>query len=58
MNYEHAQIQRVIDAGPEQETGGVFRLKITGHLCETKWLGVTDAQVREIQEVLARGQES
>jgi hypothetical protein len=53
MNYEGKQIQRALDDGPDPETGGVYRLKIAGRSAETKWLSVTDAQVRQIQSLLS-----
>lgn len=53
MNYEQKQIRRVLDNGPDEETGGVFRLKIAGRTAETKWLSVSAAQVEAIQSLLS-----
>lgn len=53
LNYEGKQIRRVLNNGPDEEIGGVFRLKIAGRTAETKWLSVTAAQVEEIQELLS-----
>jgi hypothetical protein len=53
-NYERGQITRVLEAGAEPETGGKYKLKITGKgSAATHWLSVTEEQVQAIMEILA-----
>lgn len=55
FNYEASQLDRVLSNGPDGETGGVFRIKVSGASVETKWLSVTTAQIQAIREILLNG---
>lgn len=53
FNYEAYELNKVLSDGPDEESGGVFRVKVTGKSAETRWLSATTEQVQAIRAILS-----
>lgn len=50
-NYERAEIDKALNNHPADEP---LRIKISGERGETRWMNVSPAKARKIQEILSQ----